>query len=225
MICASICGTRTSRWRNKTRSWQSRKPLYSELPRDVLEGLFDAPRPKQLVFGDGTPDCLEVDIIGCRPNALIKGEVCLPVADVTHKIEPFEVNCERYQRDGALFYISVGEPIGEEQLLGINQQHQQVARNSYKCRTLTTPVAHESRTSRTNYTDNRTKNQRMTLECHIGLPVMSPSSSSSGYDVALWPRQPRFDSWPGQCGLFKFSSLYLQFPPCIWAAGVVWGRR
>jgi len=97
-----------------------RKPLYSELSRDVLEGLFDAPRPKQLVFGDGEPDCLEVDIIGCRVNALVKGEVMLPVADVTHRIEPYDSTCERHVREGALYFIDAGPPAAEDYPLGID---------------------------------------------------------------------------------------------------------
>jgi len=97
-----------------------RKPLYSELSRDVLEGLFDAPRPKQLVFGDGEPDCLEVDIIGCRVNALVKGEVLLPVADVTHRIEEYDSTCERHVCEGALYFIDAGPPAGQEHPLGID---------------------------------------------------------------------------------------------------------
>ena len=42
------------------------RPLYSSLSRDVMEGLFDAPKPLQLVFGDGEERCVEIDTIGCK---------------------------------------------------------------------------------------------------------------------------------------------------------------
>ena len=58
------------------------RPLYSQLNRDVLEGFFDAPKPRQLVFGDGEERCIEIDTIGCRVNALVKGYVALPIANI-----------------------------------------------------------------------------------------------------------------------------------------------
>ena len=66
------------------------KSLYSSLSRDVMEGLFDAPKPRQLVFGDGEERCVEVDTIGCRVNALIKGDVPLPIANVTDTFKPYD---------------------------------------------------------------------------------------------------------------------------------------
>ena len=48
-----------------------RNPLESHLSRNALESFFDAPKPQQLVFGDGTPDGLKVDAIRCRSNALV----------------------------------------------------------------------------------------------------------------------------------------------------------
>jgi len=90
-----------------------RKPLYSDLSRDVLEGLFDAPKPKQLVFGDGHADCLEVDAIRCRTNALIKSEQRLPVANILDVLVPFNVDDTCSALDGDFFYINAGEPLDD----------------------------------------------------------------------------------------------------------------
>ena len=65
------------------------KTLYSELNIDVLEGLFDAPRPRQIVFGNGRPACLEIDTIKCRRYALEKSLTPFPVACVLDTIEAY----------------------------------------------------------------------------------------------------------------------------------------
>ena len=46
------------------------KTMYSELNIDVLDGLMDAPKPRQIYFGDNTKNCLELDITKCRRRAL-----------------------------------------------------------------------------------------------------------------------------------------------------------
>ena len=40
-----------------------RKSLYSELSRDVLELFKSAPKPRQLVYGDGTNNCVQIDVV------------------------------------------------------------------------------------------------------------------------------------------------------------------
>ena len=69
-----------------------RKHLYSELSRDVLEGLHDAPKPQQIVFGDGTEDCAMIDAIRCRPNALLKNQMPLPVASIVDTMKQFDLD-------------------------------------------------------------------------------------------------------------------------------------
>lgn len=94
-----------------------RKPLESHLSRNALEAFFDAPKPQQLMFGDGAPDCLKVDAIRCRSNALIHNEWSLPVASIID--EPV-----RYDPSGAkdpyhlydcadFYYIDAGEPLDD----------------------------------------------------------------------------------------------------------------
>ncbi len=61
---------------------------YSELSQDVLEALLDAPKPQQLVFGDVTQSCHELDIVRCRRYAVEKAER-LPVACVLDGILPY----------------------------------------------------------------------------------------------------------------------------------------
>ena len=80
------------------------KHLYSELNIDTLEGLFDAPKPKQIYFGDGTTNCLEVDIIKCRRFALEKSTFDFPIACVLDNIVPFSGGDFDYA------YVDAGEP-------------------------------------------------------------------------------------------------------------------
>ena len=42
---------------------------------------------------------------------------------------------------------------------------------------------------------------RFSSLCDMHLGARFKTTSSSGQDVALWPRQPRFDSWCGHAGL------------------------
>ena len=63
--------------------------FYSELSQDVLEGLLDAPKPRQLVAGDGTTRCSEIDIKRCRRAVLQKLLPFLPVASVIDTFQPY----------------------------------------------------------------------------------------------------------------------------------------
>jgi hypothetical protein len=53
---------------------------YSELSADNLEAFVAAPRPQQLVFGDGEEGCLELDSIRSRRNAVENTTVEMPIA-------------------------------------------------------------------------------------------------------------------------------------------------
>ena len=80
------------------------KQLYSELNIDVLEGLFDAPRPQQIVFGNGASNGIEIDTVKCRRYALEKSQTEFPVACVLDTIVAFH---------GQLFdfaYVDAGPP-------------------------------------------------------------------------------------------------------------------
>ena len=63
---------------------------YSELSTDVLEAILKAPKPQQLVFGDGEQGCLELDAIRCRRNAIAKTTVELPVACLLDTVQPYD---------------------------------------------------------------------------------------------------------------------------------------
>ena len=63
------------------------KPLFSDFSTDVLEGLIAAPKPQQLVWGDGHDNCFAVDAVRCRTNALVQNTEPLPVANVIDRIQ------------------------------------------------------------------------------------------------------------------------------------------
>ena len=67
-----------------------RNPLESHLSIQTLEGFFDAPKPQQIVFGDGSEDCVKPDAIRCRSNALIHNIRPLPVASIVDVIQPYD---------------------------------------------------------------------------------------------------------------------------------------
>ena len=94
-----------------------RKPLESHLSRNALESFFDAPKPQQLVFGDGTPDCLKVDAIRCRSNALIHNTFPLPVASIIDEPMPYNPelakNPYNLHDDADFYYIDAGEPLDD----------------------------------------------------------------------------------------------------------------
>ena len=88
-----------------------RNSLSSELSRDVLEGFYNAPRPQQLVLGDGAEDCAVIDAIRCRSNALLKGDDPLPVASIVDKFEEWDSDKPDYKAD--FYYIDAGEPLDD----------------------------------------------------------------------------------------------------------------
>ena len=61
---------------------------YSELSQDVMEALLDAPKPQQLVFGNGIENCIELDVVKCRRYAIEKADY-LPVGCVLDDIVPY----------------------------------------------------------------------------------------------------------------------------------------
>ena len=61
--------------------------MYIELNIDVLDGLMDAPKPRQIYFGDNTKNCLELDITKCRRRALERSYFEFPEASVLDNIE------------------------------------------------------------------------------------------------------------------------------------------
>ena len=73
-----------------------------------MEGLFDAPKPQQLVFGDGENRCIEIDTIGCRVNALVKGDVPLPIANVTDTFAMYNPN-----EMADFYWIDAGAPLDD----------------------------------------------------------------------------------------------------------------
>jgi hypothetical protein len=82
---------------------------YSELSQDVLEGFLDAPKPRQLVAGDGTTNCIEIDIKRCRRFVLQKLLPRLPVARVIDSFQPYNPstglgNCH-------FVYVDAGPPL------------------------------------------------------------------------------------------------------------------
>ena len=86
------------------------RPLYSQLNSTVLECLFDAPKPRQLVFGDGQDCCIEIDTIGCRVNALVKGYVPLPIANVMDDIQAYDQERDEITR-ADFYFIDAGETL------------------------------------------------------------------------------------------------------------------
>jgi hypothetical protein len=65
------------------------KTMYSELNIDVQEGLWDAPKPRQLYFGDNTQNCLELDISKCRRRALERSVNEFPEACILDTIQKY----------------------------------------------------------------------------------------------------------------------------------------
>ena len=94
-----------------------RNPLESHLSTSVLEGFFDAPKPQQLVFGDGTMDCVKVNAIRCRSNALIHNICPLPVASIVDDIEMYDASKAQGPLDlygkADFYFIDAGEPLDD----------------------------------------------------------------------------------------------------------------
>jgi hypothetical protein len=64
----------------------ARKTIESTFSRELLEMFYAAPKPQQLVFGDGEECLLELDQIRARSNALLKNQDAPPIFDVMDKI-------------------------------------------------------------------------------------------------------------------------------------------
>ena len=88
------------------------------MSRNTLEALFDAPtKPQQLMFGDGALDCLKVDAIRCRSNALIHNSWPLPVASIIDEPKEYDYTLAEdatHLHDCAdFYYIDAGEPLDD----------------------------------------------------------------------------------------------------------------
>ena len=82
-LCVACHRTKTEEERHAYGSAWSSRPS-----RDVLEGLVNAPAPRQLVWGDGNQGW-ELDVVQCRTFALQKAERS-PIADVLDTFEVWE---------------------------------------------------------------------------------------------------------------------------------------
>ena len=82
------------------------KPLYSRFNRDALEGFVAAPKPRQLVVGNGKNWCVEIDAVQCRSNALAKNTVPLPVFHIVDNFQPHEPG-----KAADFYYIDAGLPL------------------------------------------------------------------------------------------------------------------
>ena len=54
----------------------------------VIKAILDAPAPRQLVYGDGKENALELGVVSCRSFALQKA-ARLPIADILDRIEAY----------------------------------------------------------------------------------------------------------------------------------------
>ena len=81
-------------------------PLESRMNRDLLEGFLAAPKPQQLVWGDGADNCLQVDAIRCRTYALTKNDVALPVYSVLDELIAYEPGVS-----ADFYYIDAGDTL------------------------------------------------------------------------------------------------------------------
>jgi 5-methylcytosine-specific restriction protein A len=89
----------------------SHSPLYSDLAESVLEGLFDAPKPQQLVWGSTSGQaCWGLDVIGCRSNAIRHNQSPIPVACVFDRILP------GFVYDADFYFIDNKQPLDEASL-------------------------------------------------------------------------------------------------------------
>ena len=67
------------------------------------------------MFGDGTEDCAMIDAIRCRPNALLKNQMPLPVASIVDTIK--QCDSDNWHSDDIkkadFIYIDAGEPLDD----------------------------------------------------------------------------------------------------------------
>ena len=67
----------------------ARKTIESTFSRNVLEKFVAAPKPQQLVFGNGKEFSIEIDQIRARSNALMN-VAALPIFDILDEIKDFD---------------------------------------------------------------------------------------------------------------------------------------
>jgi len=84
-----------------------RSSWFSELSTDLLEAFVEAGNPLQLVYGDGTAGCLELDIVKCRRWAVEKSVEPIPIFAITDVAIPFQMEHLDY---ASYFYIDAGAP-------------------------------------------------------------------------------------------------------------------
>ena len=73
------------------------------MSRDVLEGFYNVSKPQQRISGDGAEDCAVIDAIRCRPNALLKACILLPVASIVDAIREWDPDKQDNEAD--FYYI------------------------------------------------------------------------------------------------------------------------
>ncbi len=85
------------------------KPLFSDLSGDVLEALMDAPKPMQLVFGDGADPgkCFSIDANRCRNSALVHNEFPIPVACILDTVKAWDREANPHPD---FYFIDAGPP-------------------------------------------------------------------------------------------------------------------
>ena len=60
----------------------------------------------------GEERCIEIDTIGCRVNALVKGYVALPIANIVDTFEPYDAEQDEVAR-ADFYYIDAGAPLDD----------------------------------------------------------------------------------------------------------------
>ena len=90
-----------------------RNPLDSHLSRNA----FKPQQPQQLIFGDGTPDCLKADATRCRSNVLVHNSVPMPVASIIDEPVPYDPKLAQGPYNlhdcADFYYIDAGVPLDD----------------------------------------------------------------------------------------------------------------
>jgi hypothetical protein len=84
-----------------------RSSWHSECSTDVHEALIQCAKTSQLVWGDSTDGCVELDIVKCRRWALEKSEIPLHVVSITDVIDVFHMD---QLNTAMLFFIDADPP-------------------------------------------------------------------------------------------------------------------
>ena len=104
----------------------AKKTIESTFSRNVLERFVAAPKPQQLVFGNGKEFSIEIDQVGARSNALTTA-AALPIFDILDEIKDFDQIHAEVDPNGVtknanelweelyfeadFWYIDAGEPL------------------------------------------------------------------------------------------------------------------